>query len=341
MIRARTPLRLSFGGGGTDVSPYPEEKGGCVLNATINLYVYGTLIPNHASSINIRSLDYDSVIRYTKTADLDFNGQMDLAKAVIKRFEPNQFTEKTGFDLYLHGDAPPGSGLGSSSTFVVTLIGLFKEWQGLPLTPYEIAERAFEIERIDVGIKGGRQDQYAAAFGGFNFIEFLKDQVIVTPLKLNPLLINELEYNLLLCYTGGTRESQKLIEKQTQNYQSRNKITMEALDQIKQTAMDMKKALLLGKLNAFGELLHHEWNYKKSMAEGITTPYIDELYEEARNIGAIGGKIAGAGGGGYMLLYCPFHKKHKVSKKLSEMGGQMIGFRFDLAGLQAWRVQND
>ena len=339
MIRARTPLRLSFAGGGTDVSPYSDERGGYILNSTVTLYVYGTLIPNSESSINIRSLDYDSVVQYTRLADFDFNGQMDLAKGVIKHFKAHQF-EKGGFDLFVHGDAPPGSGLGSSSTFVVTLIGLFKEWLGLSLTSYEIAELAFEIERIDVGIKGGRQDQYAASFGGFNFIEFQKDQVIVNPLKISPLTINELEYNLLLCYTGEVRESQKLIEKQVHNYKQHSEKTLNALDRIKQLAVDIKKALLLGRLNDFGELLHEEWKHKKMTADGITTPFIDELYEEAQKAGALGGKIAGAGGGGYMLLYCPFHKKHKVSRRLSNLGGQIINFRFDEKGLQTWRVDS-
>jgi D-glycero-alpha-D-manno-heptose-7-phosphate kinase len=339
MIRARTPLRISFAGGGTDVSPYADEKGGCILNATINLYVYGTLYQNDEGSINIRSLDYDSVVQYTKSADLDFNGQMDLAKGVIKRFQALPF-KKGGFDLFLHGDAPPGSGLGSSSTFVVTLIGLFKEWQGLSMTPYEIAELAFEIERGDVGIKGGRQDQYAATFGGFNFIEFLGKQVIVTPLKISHLWLNELEYNLLLCYTGEIRESQILIEKQIQNYTTHSDTTLHALDEIKQLALEMKKALLLGKINEMGELLHQEWQFKKATAPGISTPFIDELYDEARKAGAVGGKIAGAGGGGYMLLYCPFHKKHRVSMRLAEMGGQIVPFRFDGSGLQTWRVND-
>ena len=208
------------------------------------------------------------------------------------------------------------------------------------MTPYEIAELAFEIERNDVGIKGGRQDQYAATFGGFNFIEFHGKQVIVTPLKISPLLINELEYNLLLCYTGEIRESQILIEKQIQNYRSQARTTLDALDEIKQLAVEMKKALLLGRINEMGALLHHEWQFKKATAQGISTPFIDELYDEARKSGAVGGKIAGAGGGGYMLLYCPFHKKHKVSVRLTEMGGQIIPFRFDGTGLQTWRVND-
>ncbi len=337
MIRARTPLRISFAGGGTDVSPFPEEKGGCVLNATIDMYVYATLAPNENTSINIRSLDYDFVVSYTKTADLDLNGQMDLAKCVIKRFAAGNFEQK-GFDLFIHSDAPPGSGLGSSSTFVVTLIGLFKELRGVALTPYEMAEMAFDIERREVAIKGGRQDQYAAAFGGFNFIEFFKDQTIVTPLKLNQSLVNELEYSLLLCYTGGVRESQRIIDKQMQNYREKSQATLDAFDHTKQLAVEMKKVLLLGKLNDFGDLLHQGWEFKKQFADTISTSYIDELYAEARKAGAIGGKIAGAGGGGYMMLYCPFDKKHKVSERLTQLGGKVINFRFDPLGLQTWHT---
>lgn len=337
MIRARTPLRISFAGGGTDVSPYPEEKGGCVLNATINMYVYATLAASEQKSITIRSLDYDFVVNYTKAADLDLNGQMDLAKCVIKRFAAGSFEGK-GFDLYIHSDAPPGSGLGSSSTFVVTLIGLFKELRGVALTPYEMAEMAYDIERREVAIKGGRQDQYAAAFGGFNFIEFGKDQTVVTPLKLSSSLVNELEYSLLLCYTGGVRESQRIIDKQMENYRAKSQSTLDAFDHTKQLAIEMKKVLLLGKLNDFGDLLHQGWEFKKRFADSISTSYIDELYAEARKAGAIGGKIAGAGGGGYMMLYCPFDKKHKVSERLTQLGGKVINFRFDSAGLQVWHT---
>jgi D-glycero-alpha-D-manno-heptose-7-phosphate kinase len=337
MIRAKAPLRLGFGGGGTDVSPYTEERGGCVLNATITQYVYGTLVPNNSNSIHIESLDYNSIIKYQTNDKLGYDGQMDLVKGVIRKFEANRF-HRNGIDLFLHGDAPPGSGLGTSSTFVVSLIGLFKEWQRLPLTNYDIAELAYEIERVDISIKGGRQDQYAATFGGFNFMEFYRDQVIVNPLKISQDLINELEYNLILCYTGGIRQSEKLIEKQINNYESKDEKVIEALDQIKQMAIDMKKALLLGKLTEFGGLLHDEWEFKKKTAEGITTPIIDELYETARKAGAIGGKISGAGGGGYMILYVPYDKKHIITEELQKAGGKIVNFKFEPVGLQTWRI---
>jgi D-glycero-alpha-D-manno-heptose-7-phosphate kinase len=337
LIRACTPLRLSFGGGGTDVSPYADERGGCVVSSTISLYVYATLVPTKASSIQVRSLDYDSMVQYSKEEDFDYNGQMDLAKGVFRRFGAHKM-EKSGFDLYVHGDAPPGSGLGSSSTFTVTLIGLFREWLGIPITTYDVAEMAYEIERHDIGIKGGKQDQYAAAFGGFNFIEFLGPKVVVTPLRLSSFLIQELEYNLLLCYTGGVRESQHLISKQIDNFQAGKKDVISALDEIKAIALEIKQALLLGDLDRFGHLLHEGWEQKKQTASGISSDYIDQLYYAARSEGAIGGKLAGAGGGGYLLLFVPFHKKHKVTKCLTELGGQVINFRFSHTGMSTWRV---
>lgn len=337
VIRAKAPLRVSFGGGGTDVSPYPEERGGCVLNATISLYVYGTMVPNHTSSIHIESLDYLSSFNYHTRDSLSYDGQMDLVKGVIRKFEANRF-HRTGLHLFLHGDAPPGSGLGTSSTMVVMLIGLFKELQHMSLANYDIAELAYEIERVDIGIKGGRQDQYAATFGGFNFIEFDKDQVVVNPLNIRRDLINELEYNCLLCFTGGTRQSTELIEKQITNYQQHNGSALDALCEIKRIAVEMKNALLLGHLDYFGELLHEEWECKKKTADGISTPHIDELYEVARKSGAIGGKITGAGGGGFLFLYCPYNKKHLIGEKLQTAGGKIIPFQFEPTGLQTWRI---
>ena len=215
MVRARTPLRLSFGGGGTDVSPYADLHGGCVLNATISRYVYGTLVPKSERSIGFRSFDYGTVVYWTQEEHFQFDGQMDLVKGVLKRFELDKFRTE-GFDLFVHADAPPGSGLGSSSTFTVALIGLFRELLGLPITSDGMAKLAYDIERNDVGIKGGRQDQYAAAFGGFNFMEFNGEEVVVTPLRLSEYLINELEYNLILCFTGS-RESQPIIDSQMES----------------------------------------------------------------------------------------------------------------------------
>jgi D-glycero-alpha-D-manno-heptose-7-phosphate kinase len=336
MVRARTPLRLSFGGGGTDVSPYADTRGGCVLNATISRYVYGTLVPKSERSIGFRSFDYGTVVYWTQEDHFQFDGQMDLVKGVIRRFELDKF-RTDGFDLYVHADAPPGSGLGSSSTFTVALIGLFRELLGLPITCDGMAKLAYDIERNDVGIKGGRQDQYAAAFGGFNFMEFNGEEVVVTPLRLTEYLINELEYNLILCFTGS-RESQPIIDSQMESAKKKEAEPLAAMDQVKAIAFEMKKALLAGDLDGFGELLHEGWLQKKKMAKGITTPRIDELYEEARKAGAIGGKITGAGGGGHLLLYCPFNKRHIVRERVNALGASVTDFRFDAIGMQTWRV---
>ena len=195
LIRSKAPLRISFAGGGTDVPPYPQERGGVVLSSTINKYVYSTLIPlEDKNEVQVNSLDYDMTIKYKNEEDLEYNGELDLVKSVLKTMK----VMGKGIRVYLHSDAPPGSGLGASSTIVVCLIGLFKHWLNRPLTNYDIADLAYQIERVDLGIKGGIQDQYEATFGGFNFIEFFKDTVIVNPLKISLDIVNELNYNLLL-----------------------------------------------------------------------------------------------------------------------------------------------
>jgi len=335
LIRAKAPLRISFAGGGTDVPPYPEKEGGCVLNATINKYAYGTLRPREDNQIKIESLDFGISVNYDVDAELIYDGKLDLVKAAIKKLEGQ---DSTGFNLFLHSDAPPGTGLGSSSTVMVALVGLLKEFKKMPLTDYEIANLAYIIERKELGIKGGLQDQYAATFGGFNFIEFLKDRVIVNPLKISQDVINELEHNLLLCYTGRTRISARIIEDQVSKYEHREEETLQAMRNLKRTAIEMKNALLRRRLNEFGELLHYAWENKKRMSDKISNPEIEKMYEEARKAGALGGKISGAGGGGYMLFYCQFEKKHKVAERLKEMGGTIVDLAFDSYGLQTWRV---
>lgn len=333
IVRSKAPLRVSFAGGGTDVNPYPEERGGCVLNCTIDKYAYASLVPQLGKEIEVQSLDYDVIVKYPSGGDMLFDGNLDLVKGVIKHFGSNG-----GLDLFLHSDAPPGSGLGSSSTIVVALVGLFRSWKRLPLTDYEVAEIAYEIERIDIGIAGGRQDQYAATFGGFNFIEFHGDTVVVNPLCIPVATLNELEYHLMLCFTGRTRLSANILQEQVDRFVHGEDSVVEALDQIKQLAIDMKRCLLRGEIDDFGAYLHEGWQAKKRLAKGITNPQIDEMYEEARRLGVLGGKISGAGGGGYLLLYCPFKKRHIIAARLEEMGGKVIEFGFELQGLQTWQV---
>lgn len=333
-IRSKAPLRLSFAGGGTDVPPYPQEYGGVVLSATINKYAFATLAFTADGALTVESLDYDIVAKYHSEQDLTFDGNLDLVKAVIRRLLKEQVNQ--GLHLFLQSDAPPGSGLGSSSTLVVAMIGLFKQWLQLPLTDYEIAELAFQIEREDLGIKGGMQDQYAATFGGFNFIEFLGPKVVVNPLRVDAGAINELEYKLLLCYTGKTRTSAHILDRQIQAYVQKRAEVLEALATLKEITLQMKNCLLQSRLDEFGSLLHDEWQAKKRLDTEISNPQIEELYAAARKEGALGGKLAGAGAGGYLLFYCPFKEKHRIAQKLEQLGGQVVEFGFEPRGLQTW-----
>src|ERR687890_1809224 len=336
IIRSKSPLRISFAGGGTEIEPYLSEQGGAVLSSTIDKYAYSSLRFNDDHQITVSSLDYDIIAKYDVDTQLIEDEKLNLVEAVIRRLNPKDSGQ--GLDIFLHSDAPPGSGLGSSSTVVVTLIGGFKHWLRLPLTNYEIAELAYQIERTDLGIVGGKQDQYAAAFGGFNFIEFYRDATIVNPLRVPSDILNELHYNLLLCYTGKTRLSAHIIDDQVKGYVRNQESVIGAMDELKDIAVALKNALLRDKPNEFGALLNEAWMNKKKMATQISNPHIDELYETARKHGALGGKITGAGGGGYMFFYCDFKRKHIVAEQLERLGAQVVEFDFDFGGLQTWEV---
>lgn len=337
LYRAKAPLRISFAGGGTDVSPFSDMYGGCVLNATIDKYAYTSLETTPVRSIEIQSLDYDAIAQFRADQSLEFDGEMDLAKAVIRRLNNTQ--GRNGFRIFTHNDAPPGSGLGSSSAMVVSLVGAFNEWRSLSLSDYEIAQTAYDVERVDLGIAGGKQDQYACTFGGFNFIEFGKDYVVVNPLRIKPQVVNELQYNLLLFYTGVNRLSSRIIESQVKHLKDGCKDNISATLELKAMASDMKRMLLTGNTRGFGELLHHAWQSKKRMAKEISNPSLDQMYDEARAAGAIGGKVSGAGGGGFMMFYCDNGKKHKVAERLEQLGGEVVDFRFEQSGLQSWQTQ--
>jgi D-glycero-alpha-D-manno-heptose-7-phosphate kinase len=302
-----------------------------VLSATINQYAYASLRPRRDSRLTLASLDYDVVARYDHPRRMKLDGNLDLIKAVVRAFKVRR-----GADLWVHSDAPPGSGLGSSSTLVVALIGVMSEWLGRPMPSYDVAELAYRIERVDLGLAGGRQDQYASAFGGFNFIEFNADGTVVNPLRIRSDVLNELEYRLLLCYMGQTRQSAKIIERQTAAYRAGQATVVEALRRLKSETLEMKKALLLGKVDALGELLHQAWESKKKLDEGISNSRVDQLYRLARREGAIGGKMPGAGGGGYFLLLTRFDRKHRVAAVLEKHGGQVVPFQFERRGLVTW-----
>jgi D-glycero-alpha-D-manno-heptose-7-phosphate kinase len=335
LYRAKAPLRVSFAGGGTDVPPFPAREGGLVLSAAIDRYAYGALAPRDDSTIGVESVDFGMSMDIGADDELLFDGRLDLVKAAVRKLG------RGGFDLFLHANAPPGSGLGSSSTVMVCLIGLLKEFHKLPLTDYEIAQMAFTLEREELGIKGGLQDQYAATFGGFNFIEMDGERVIVNPLRIPDDTVHELEHNMLLAYTGRTRASDHIIEDQTARFEGREQNALEGLRMQKELAVAMKNALVRRRLNEFGELLATAWEYKQRMSPKIATPFIAEAYERARAAGALGGKVTGAGGGGYMLFYCPFQRKHKVAEALISMGAEITEFGFAQRGLSTWTVNDE
>lgn len=343
ILRSKAPLRISFAGGGTDVSPYPEERGGAVLNCTIDKFAYATLEAETTGSAQttVESLDFNLKANYQRPSDLVYNGELDLVKAALKVLRPpgSSSAANESLHLFLHSDAPPGTGLGSSSAMCVALVGAFQHYLREAWTSYEIAELAYRIERKELGIKGGRQDQYSAAFGGFNFIEFTGSRTIVNPLKIRPEVANELAYRLLLVYTGGGHYSNELIESQQRGYTEKRGDTVEALDATKQLAQDMKNELLRGNIDEMGHLLDAGWQLKKQFTEGISNPRVDAIYARAREAGALGGKLVGAGGGGFLLLFCDFARRAGVARAVQDAGGRVTDFSLESMGLQTWSVR--
>ena len=341
VYRARAPLRISFAGGGTDVSPFREREGGVVLSTTINRYAYGTLRQRGDGQVQLDSLDFGAQATFPVRGDVNLGDELDLPRAAISRLRTyaDGVNADSGFDMFLHSSAPPGSGLGSSSAMMVTLVGAMQSFYRIPLSEYEVAELAHDIERVDLGREGGMQDHYAAAFGGFNFIEFADDRVIVNPLRISGDILSELEYSLLLAFTGKTRSSDRIIEDQTQRYEAGERDALGGLRAQKELAVQMKNALLRARLSEFGSLLGDAWQEKKRMSPRISTPEIDELYEAGIKAGALGGKVTGAGGGGYMLFYCEYDKKHRVAEALTRMGAPVSDIGFDLEGLRRWTTQ--
>lgn len=339
IIRSKAPLRIGLAGGGTDVSPYSDIYGGAILNATISLYAYATIEPLNNGKIILHSVDKNEEIVYDAVEQLPIDGQLVLAKGIYNRIV-KQFTGKPlSFRLSTFVDAPAGSGLGTSSTLVVAILGAFTEWLRLPLGEYDIAHLAYDIERVDLAMAGGKQDQYAATFGGVNFMEFYKnDKVIVNPLRIKDKYLHELEYNLVLYYTETSRISSTIIEAQQRNVEEKKHSSVDAMHHLKEQAVMMKEALLRGELNKIGEILDYGWQNKKQMTAGISNQFIDEVYEAAMQGGATGGKISGAGGGGFMIFYCPGNTRFKVMEALGRFGGTPRKYTFTKEGLTTWVI---
>lgn len=339
ILRARAPLRVSFAGGGTDVPPFPEREGGVVLSSTISRYVYSTLRPRTDGVITVSSLDFDDSIDFGIDDPVVFDGRLDLPKAAIARMRALRGAQpSTGFDLFIHTDAPPGSGLGSSSAVVVNVLALVAAHCGMDLTTHELAEIACRLEREDLGIPGGLQDQYAAAFGGFNFMEFHAGRVVVYPLRLPPSTVHELEHNMLLAYTGDTRVSDHIIEDQVSRYEHQDPETLAGMRAQKVIAHAMKEALLRGQVFTFGELLGDAWREKQRMSNRITTPRIEDAVQAGLAAGALGAKVTGAGGGGHLIFICDFERKHLVAQTLIRLDMTVSEFTFSREGATTWRA---
>ncbi|MFH2020851.1 MAG: GHMP kinase [archaeon] len=334
IIRCRAPVRISFGGGGTDVSPYCEDHGGCVINAAINKYAFASLELRKDEKIVLESFDFNEKKEFHSLDELKYDGDLDLLKSAVLHYR------KTGINLSLRSDVPPRSGLGSSASAFVAVIGLFNHLKKEhAMTDYEVAELAYTLERKELKNHGGRQDQYATVFGGINFMEFKGDDFVrINPLKVKKDVTFELEKNLVLINLGIRKNSGDIIADQTKRYVEKKDDVVSALNRSKELAIEMNKCLIKGDLNGFGSLMHEAWFEKKKYSNMITNEKIEKMYEEARKAGAIGGKITGAGGGGHMIFYCRPNTEQIVSLTLKRLGAEIVPFSFDFEGMQTWEA---
>ena len=342
IIRSKAPLRLGFAGGGTDIAAYYNQFGGYVLNATIDMYAYCTIEPNDTENITFIAADINKKETFKSSEKLSVSHALSLHCGIYNRIV-SDFTKKPlSFIMTTYSDAPPGSGLGSSSTLVVAMIKAFVEWLNLPLGEYDIAALAYSIERDDIGLAGGRQDQYTATFGGFNFMEFYEnDRVIVNPLRLKRWIRNELEASLVLYYTGVSRESANIIDEQIQHTQKGENKSIESMHELKKQAVFMKEALLKGDFKGFSGCLLNGWLAKKNAASSISNPLIEEMYRYALDNGAESAKISGAGGGGFMMIFCNPCRRVSLIRALKEKQGLVLPASFTEIGTQAWTIYNN
>ena len=340
VVRARAPLRLGLAGGGTDVSPYCDIYGGFVLNAAVDRYAYAVIITLDEPVVRFVATDQQVEKVRPVEAPLPLNGKLDLHKAVYNHIVKNFNGGKPiSLELSTFCDAPAGSGLGSSSTLVVAMIRAFAELLNLPLDDYTIAHMAYQIERVDCGLQGGRQDQYSATFGGFNFMEFYADErAVINPLRVKNWILCELEASLVLYFTGVSRESAHIIADQSSNVKSGAADALEAMHGIKREALATKECLLRGDFEGLVESMRLGWENKKRSAKTVSNPQIDAIYDAAMQAGALAGKVSGAGGGGFMWFFVPTEKRMDVIRTLNGFGGQVSNCHFTKHGTQAWRI---
>ena len=330
IIRGRSPLRISFSGGGTDVPMFFEKYSGNVINVTIDKYCYLTIKKRADLAVTINSDLIDK--KYTfYVNNITYDGNLDMIKAIVKLMDVD-----FGLDIISRNDIPPGRGLGSSASFATLLVKMLANIQGLNYDNYKIAEIAFKAEREILGIKGGWQDQFASVMGGFNFMEFSKDKKVIYPLKLTKETINELNERLFLCYVGKSRDSGKIHTKQEDNFKRNEEDLVKNLNNVRDIAIKIKDSLLTNDLDQIGELLNSAWLNKKHFASSISDGKIDYLYNLGINNGAIGGKLLGAGGGGYLLFYFKPENRNGLKATLEKAGAEIVNFKFENSGIETW-----
>lgn len=336
--RARAPLRLGLAGGGTDLSPYCDQFGGAVLNVTLDRYAFASLLPRDDGQIVFESDDTGVGESFTLDASLA-SASLILHRGVYERMIRDfNGGQRLALTIRTTVDAPAGSGLGSSSALVVALVHGMRAILGAPLGDYDIAHLAYEIERIDLGLSGGRQDQYAAAFGGINYIEFLAgDRVIVNPLRVRDAIHNELESSIVLCFSGRSRSSAAIIDRQTTGLTGNSVRTLEAMHQLKADAAEMKRALLLGNIDRMAQILDTSWQAKQRTADGVSTDRIHELVELAKENGALAGKVSGAGGGGFMFFLVHPEHRYRLLEVLGRAGASSSPVKFTYQGCETWQ----
>ena len=339
IYRSKVPFRISLGGGGTDMPDYCKHQTGAVINTTIRLFTHTSLQLRDDTKVTFKWINKDEFEEHEFSDNLDCSYGLKLFKAthnhICKRFK----IESVGYDIVSNQDVPTGSGLGTSSTLIVSLIGVYMELFNLPLGEYDIAEMAIQIERVELKENGGKQDQYAAAFGGFNYMEFKGDDVIVNPLRIKDSVQDEMENNVVLYFTNFTRNSSDVLTEQVQKMKDKNKTSTLSLHALVEQAKLMKDCLIKGTIDDLGEILDYGFQHKKMLAKGISTPEIELLYKTALEAGATGGKISGAGGGGFMFFYCPNNTKYDVIKALDKLKmGYHQPFTWNKLGIRTWQI---
>ncbi len=343
IVRSRSPLRLGIAGGGTDVSPYSDEYGGCVLNATIDLYSYCTIELLDTPRVIFEAQDMGCVFEGAAVCPMPLEDGLILHKAVYNSIMRQfNFGRAIGLRMITRSDAPPGSGLGASSSLVVAMLAALRELMALPLGEYDVAHLAYEIERLDCALAGGKQDQYAATFGGFNFMEFYgDDRVVVNPLRVRRHIENELQSRMILYFTGVSRESARIIEEQVRTAKCpiEGNFSLDAMHEIKDTAVKIKDRLLKGDLNGISNLIHASWEAKKRTSAAISNDHIELATSTAMKAGAHALKVSGAGGGGFMMILSDPGDQVKIKKALSDIGGYIQKFQFTHEGTEAWTVR--